>query len=364
MTFYFKKVGFEILTLSLIFSFLLPISTVSAQGGVASGGISAAVGCGGGEYLKEKLGGALESLGLGDLLSGGEMNEAWSTATVTENYAVQTGGGGNKVPVEESTLQDISEDILDTDRDILGDTGKIKDNTRTIKDRENEQKTKEFTLDCVARELARVVIREMTDSLVEWINNGFEGSPLFLEDPMAFFQSIEDSVTGALIRELGLTPLCSLSADALRLAIGLDFGARRGVRERYACTLRDIEMNVGDIFDDLSSRGLQDFLDLSLNPNDNVWGAYLGLNDEANRIIADVTGNQKTQLGWNSGFFSQIDGDGKIITPGKLIEDNLANMLGSEVRQLELADEFNEIAKALVDALINKVMSAAGGLRN
>lgn len=49
-----------------------------------------------------------------------------------------------------------------------------------------------------------------------------------------------------------------------------------------------------------------------------------------------------------------------IRTPGSIIEDQLANTLGSGVRQLELADNFNEIVSALATQLLNQVLGNAG----
>lgn len=387
MNFYYKKVGAGILTLSIFFSFLLPLSMVSAQSSAGGGVVSAAVACGGGAYVSGLIRSAMSSLGnfLNIAAPGG------GAAGVVGNVAkvLPTGtpsgtpggfpagiyGGGYPVmdiAADTNTLMMVANTnltigntnltVMNTDA-IIGNSANTAGSSNTNAGNTTTLVTKEFSLDCVARELARIVLREMTDALVDWINSGFDGSPFFLEDPMGFLQSIEDSVSGYILEELGLTALCSLSADSLRLALSIDFGSRRGFQDRYACTLRDIEMNVGEIFDDFSSRSLQDYLELSLNPYDNVWGAYLGLTDEANRMITEVTDLKKEELGWGGGFFSQTDGDGKIITPGKLIENSLAESLGSEVRQLELADELNEIVSALVNALINEVMSAGGGLR-
>lgn len=222
-----------VFALLLLFStsqfFVLENQKANAQASsIASGGINSALSCGGGDFLKEKLGSVLDSVGLGDLLGGGSITSTVSSVT---NVALT-------VPTTDAPVES---------------------NTDNIKDRANEQKTKEFTLDCVARELARVTLRQMTDSLVDWINNGFEGSPLFIEDPLTFFQGIGDTVSGALLQELGLTQLCSLSADNLRLALKLNFGAKGGIREKYSCTLRDLALSGENIFSDLSARSLEDY---------------------------------------------------------------------------------------------------------
>src|SRR6185295_14837564 len=42
----------------------------------------------------------------------------------------------------------------------------------------------------VLRAVARKALQEITKSTVNWINNGFHGSPLFVETPGSFFQDI------------------------------------------------------------------------------------------------------------------------------------------------------------------------------
>lgn len=317
--------------------------------------------------VKGFLSNALSGLGLTSVL--GKAGVVVPVGAPTGSPAAIPAGAGTVVQ-DPTAIGNLAQITINTDLTVtntglvVGNTANTAANTNTTAGNTTLSTAKETILDCIAREVARAALREMTDSLVSWINGGFEGSPLFLEDPMAFFQGIEDSVSGILLKELGLTRLCSLSANDLKLALGLDFGARRGIRERYACTLRDLEMNVDEIFNDLSSRSLQDYLDVTTNPNNNFWGAYFGFSEEINRTIAAVSNNKKDQLNQGGGFLSAIGIDGKIVTPGKVIEDQLSNVLGSEVRQLELADEINEVVAALINALINKVMSAGKGLRN
>lgn len=225
------------------------------------------------------------------------------------------------------------------------------------------QDTKEFTLDCVARAIAQAVIQGMTQSLVGWINNGFQGAPLFLDDPLAFFASIEDDVTGALIEELGLGDLCSISGPQIRLALELS-GTRRTFNQRYHCSLREAVGNISGIFNDFSHASLDDFVDVYVYEQNNPFDLYLAAKEERDRRIGLQKNTYSDLLNWGDGFLPLIDATGRITLPGKIIEEQLATTLGSEVRQLELADEINEVVAALVKALVNKVFSAAGGLLN
>src|ERR1035437_5369920 len=51
--------------------------------------------------------------------------------------------------------------------------------------------------------IARKALAEMTKSTVNWINSGFHGAPLFLENPSSFFNDITKSQVKNLINLVG-----------------------------------------------------------------------------------------------------------------------------------------------------------------
>lgn len=63
--------------------------------------------------------------------------------------------------------------------------------------------------------VARRLIQEVTKSIVNWINNGFHGAPLFLENPESFFKDIAKSELRNMVDMFGY--------DSLKYPFGKDF---------------------------------------------------------------------------------------------------------------------------------------------
>jgi hypothetical protein len=283
---------------------------------------------------------------------------------------------------------------------------------------------KEFVMDLLLNLVAKQLIRSMTQSIVNWINSGFSGSPAFLTDPGAFFLDAADQVTGAMLDQNGpLASLCTPFSFDIRLSLALQVSSR--AHQRYTCTLGAIIQNTRDaaargvtingfMAGDFSQGGWPAFIALSTEPQNNYSSASLyaysdllsriakkeaAINIDLNRgrgfmswtKCEDVTGsvgggstlttpqqdaqlnqagNQTVQTGKaedreDTSIKKTTDKNTGLVkyerckteTPGSLIENTLANQLGSGVRQLELADEINEIAGALVNQLVTAILT-------
>src|SRR3989338_6345612 len=59
----------------------------------------------------------------------------------------------------------------------------------------------------VLMNLAKRFLQKMTTSMTNWINSGFHGSPLFLENPQSFFKDIAKYETQTFIDEIGYNSL-------------------------------------------------------------------------------------------------------------------------------------------------------------
>lgn len=214
------------------------------------------------------------------------------------------------------------------------------------------QQTKEFALDTIAYGVGRQIIRHITQSTVNWINSGFKGSPTFIQNPGEFFTDLGYQITGQFIDELGLGFLCEPFEFGISFALNL--GTQNHL-DRYECTALEIIENFqhGPV-------QLDAFFDVAVTTNNNPYGIYVETKNELEKRIANRLGIEKTVLDFGDGFYSLKDSDGNITTPGKLIEDQLASVTSSDIRQLELADELNEIIGAMANTLIRSVIT--GGL--
>ncbi|MEK7213555.1 MAG: hypothetical protein AAB637_00355, partial [Patescibacteria group bacterium] len=102
---------------------------------------------------------------------------------------------------------------------------------------------KEYVLDGLASGLAKMIIRTLTSSVVNWINSGFQGSPSFVQNPGAFFLDMADQITGDFLSQAGgpLVSLCSPFSIDIRIALAFKY--HPNIQKRYTCTLGTIIKN-------------------------------------------------------------------------------------------------------------------------
>jgi len=242
---------------------------------------------------------------------------------------------------------------------------KVGFNTSDIRDNTADVVNKECSLDTIALAAARVLSERITDSVVAYINSGFNGSPSFITDPSAFFKDIGDDVVGELIYGTDLGFLCSPFQDLIRSSIKIKYmdlsGNRNRFQDKVRCSLGDIEGNIDDFVNGNFENGsLNDLFTISQVPQNNTLGTFIEVSGELDKRLASALNIKEGDINRNNGFLSVTNKDGEVVTPGLVIEEQLQKVLGQSVDQLNLADEFNEILGALVTQLTNKVFSGNG----
>lgn len=205
-------------------------------------------------------------------------------------------------------------------------------------------------------QLIRQLLQHMTDSIVNWINSGFNGNPAFLTNPDGFFADIADQATGAFLAQSGpLQALCSPFGLDIRLNLALN--QSNTLRQRYTCTLSTIITNLqkgpkvsvgvgssangatigsiqnGSILgnssalsvngwsingfgNDFSQGGWPAFIAMSTEPQNNIYGAWLMAQSDQRDAIEAKQKAANNDLNRGNGFLSwqkctTIDGVGE-----------------------------------------------------
>ena len=227
-----------------------------------------------------------------------------------------------------------------------------------------------LTLDLIAITIARAALEQILQATTDWVRNGFEGNPAYATDPRQFFTNIADNIAGEFIAGSELGFLCSPFQLQIRLALQRYYTQRR----QFQCTLTDVIGNIDAFYNDFDQGGWDAWFAMTQNDVNNPYGAYLQGQIELDSRLAEALSIQDKQLSWNSGFLSwseciSEDPDtgecyrrGPVQTPGKGIEGQLQGVLGTGVRQLELADELDELVSALFVQLLRQVVFGAQGL--
>jgi hypothetical protein len=261
-------------------------------------------------------------------------------------------------------------------------------------------RTKEFTLDALAWQVANVAIQSMTKSLVTWINSGFQGSPAFVTDLEQNLRGVEDAVARRFFEELSYaatderiarTPGQDRILDGIRLAYYLRTSPQP-FYERNPSTLYEVSPDPeAFLAGDFSQGGWSAWFETAMNPMNNPYGAEMALNDALSSAVANASGQRLQELNWNRGFLSwrgecigyEDSGESPegemsqaamvslsqeepcagyaVKTPGSVIMEQLNTQLGSGVNRLVSADEFDEIIGALLNQLVVQVVGGGNG---
>ena len=245
----------------------------------------------------------------------------------------------------------------------------------------------QFFNDCIlvpaAIKFAKSMLQNITGNIIDWINGGFHGKPLFVKDLNGLIQDTTDQAIGSFIEnDLKAGFLCNSFSFQVKIQLAQTY---LPYRQRSACTLKQITNNVNGFIDSNNSGGWDNWLEVTTVPQNNVYGATILAQDELSRQILNRVGIKKDTLSWGKGFMGvdvcleAADGVTKSLkdidannpmeckkrdahTPGAVVESQLENALGSSVRELELANDMNAILGALSNQLIAQVVKGGVGL--
>lgn len=259
-------------------------------------------------------------------------------------------------------------------------------------------------MDRIAVLIGRAAIRSLTASIVSWINNGFQGNPAFVSDIEGYFRDVADQAIGEFINSTDFAFLCKPFQANIRIALIQQFAKK----PKPMCRLSTISKNIDQfISGNFYDGGWRSWFVLTTDPYGNEYSSFINSSIDVQARILTAQGVKKTQLDFGRGFLSleecttydyndgsvedrtyslggtlgndstELLGDNarstaisgnspnrrcSIVTPGAAIETQLGQVFGSDLRQLELANSFNQILDALMGQLIKQVFLGAGGL--
>lgn len=234
-------------------------------------------------------------------------------------------------------------------------------------------------LDCITRVIAKVVLQQITNSVVNWINSGFNGQPSFVQNYEQFFNKVADQAAGEFIRGSALSFLCSPFQAQIKLAIARSYAQRNA----QSCTFTSVANNFNKfVSGNFSAGGWRGLIQLTTMPTNNPYGAFMYAQGGLTAAQNNATNNKRTDLINGRGFLSfeqkpncrpapnpgtgvssaMICDPPKIVTPGDVISGSINKTLGVGQDSLNMAKNFDEIISALLTQLMSKTLQ--GGLAN
>jgi hypothetical protein len=248
-----------------------------------------------------------------------------------------------------------------------------------------EQKSanyREETLNGMAFCIGNGLINAMSDSIVQWINNGFKNpdgtsGPGFLSNPGQFFQQIANQAVGGFFQGLGPIGNIVCKPFDLKIRLALLNQYNNNGSGQQQCTLDSIKQNFSRFGQGGNYMG--DWFQLTQQDQNNAMGSYFIARDQmAKGIEYDVSKN-KVEVDLGKGFlnlkkcvkYSTTAKDlntgkpqcteWKTTTPGSEVQASLDRAMSSKTHRLEIATNFNQIVSALVNQIVIKAMSGLSG---
>lgn len=238
-------------------------------------------------------------------------------------------------------------------------------------------------IDGIAWSLAKSILSQITSSILNWVNSGFQGSPAFVTDMQDFLLKSADKAFGQYLEELDgpYSFLCSPFKLDVKIALAMAYDYERsngGIPGPSTCSLTGVMANLEGFLDQTKTfsegGGWDAWFQISANPDKYTpYGEYLTAKTQADIRIKNAKNEQVTLASFGQGFLStkicqMVEGPNapkekcKITTPGKVINEALTFQTSTGQRSLIEADEINEIINATFAQLTQKAITGANGL--
>lgn len=256
-------------------------------------------------------------------------------------------------------------------------------------------------LDGVGWMAAKTVVNSLTQSIVNWINSGFQGSPAFATDLNRNLGNLADGIAEDFLQGLDQVVI---NNTGFSIRAPFQDQIARALREEFYRTTSSYGINLRYPTSDCGGSTRFTFSSFNCRSQDaanNPFGMYMIARNELFKQLDRGAQTRIQELGWGKGFLSWRGSCGKfgvpsgtpsasasttptgtgalghegshtslsqaettsscpIRTPGAIIESTLGITATSPLRQLELADNINEIVGALVSQLVNQILGGTG----
>lgn len=282
-------------------------------------------------------------------------------------------------------------------------------------DKELEKQTKtQNCLNGVAYAIAHNMLQQMTTRTLNFVNRGFGGNPLYVRDMDSFLKSIRDEKLSTFLQTVPNTD--PVFGNAIRSAITKQVTGYTDGRINQAMNTPEAQQYEA-FQNDFTQGGWSTFL----NPKNNALSAYFNAVDTVTTETNTAQQNVKDELGQGNGFLSvkkcveyettppvatgscsfiytgnyascctsvggaatnqaqcraytggyqsttvaSTTGTGgapkclktENVTPGKIVADQTAAVTTSSYRQLEQADQINEVLGSFFDQLLSRLFA-------
>jgi hypothetical protein len=239
---------------------------------------------------------------------------------------------------------------------------------------------KDFTGDGLAWVLAKKMLSTMLGQITDWIQGGFNGRPMFVQDIQGYMLEVSDQVFNQYMQDMNKNDfICAPFKIDIQIAISNQF-FREINEEELTCTLTGVIDNIEGFLSGTQGSfseggGWDSWFEVTSAPGANTpYGSFLTVESSLGAKIVNAKKAETDLLTMGQSFLSTKDckdvpaGDGltkqvcDVVTPGAVIASQLNKNLGSENETLVAADEIDEVFVALLGQVSQKLFAGANSL--
>jgi hypothetical protein len=313
--------------------------------------------------IQNVLGGKLSSLAQSFL--GNATGAAGSAAAQAASSAV-TGAGSETATGAAGSAAGAGAEVPVRDQQLRIDTSKIKEYSNTTQAKVTSLEYKECVADPQTQRIKQQAIAMLTQSVLGWAANGFNGGPAFYTAFRDFIASGAQAIVSDVINNQ-LPGLCSPNEGQVKQMIIAQYQYQDNFGAQVQCPSGTSN----------SQKGANYFYDSVFAPQTSDIGTYLTIQDQINAEIESFK-NEKT-LSYISGEgykdVQTCDQPGDITDPstGECIQGHIKTTSsdvsarvkqaeGNGLNQLLNADEISELVNGLMASLDQVILQGVNGL--
>lgn len=214
---------------------------------------------------------------------------------------------------------------------------------------------KECVLDAVARKISESAASDLSSQGIRAGTTGRNGGPQFPSNFAEESRRVNGIIELQHLDDSNVGVLCPAFKNPIRVASARVFIANQN-QPNYAFTCT------------LPAAGASYYEKMAAlkQPRNNAFGAQMILDAQIRTQMAYNEYNQRQRLLANNGFYDQVDNledplGARVITPGYLIAQSLSQMIGSGFRQIENANEIDQVVSNFFGGLTTQLVSDTRG---
>lgn len=194
-----------------------------------------------------------------------------------------------------------------TDQGVISSLKQLNENEKKALEVAADKKVWEQCLNGIAVKVAQKQIVSMTQSIVNWVNTGFQGDSLFVKDEKAFLKKLGDDTLQSYVGPLTDPRNASIYPYGKDTAKILINNAKATTQSKLQSTFaRSLPSGVtpDDFSDDFGKGGWDAWLSLTQNPANNPLGFNMIASQDLIEKVASETQGVLKELDRGNGFLS------------------------------------------------------------